>query len=149
MKLNLIVFIGLQASGKTTYYESHFADRGYVHINLDSLKTRRREKESFVDALERGADIVIDNTNPTKKDRDRYIPLAKEYGYTVTGYFFQSRLKDCLERNAKRSRVVPAKGLARCSRILEMPSLAEGFDEIYFVKIVNGGFDESPWKEEE
>ena len=43
IKQKLIVLMGLQASGKTTFFEQHFKDRGYVHISLDTLKTRNKE----------------------------------------------------------------------------------------------------------
>ena len=38
-----IIFIGLQASGKSTFYRQRLA-KDYVHINLDTLHTRNKEK---------------------------------------------------------------------------------------------------------
>lgn len=92
----------------------------------------------------------MDNTNPTKADRVRYIPLAKAAGYQVVGYFFESRLQDCLRRNAGRTgdAFVPRIAVAGTSNKLELPSLAEGFDRLYFVKIENGAFAVSEWRDD-
>lgn len=59
-----IVFIGIQASGKTTFYEQMLAGRGYVHISLDILHTRNKEDLLLMECLENGRSFVIDNTNP-------------------------------------------------------------------------------------
>ena len=87
------------------------------------------------DCHARDADYVVDNSNPTRADRARYIPAAKEAGYRVIGYFMQSRLQECIARNNLREgeERIPAKAIAMTSNRLEMPSKAEGFDELYFV----------------
>ena len=41
MKKNAIILIGLQASGKSTCYQRMWKD-DYVHINLDTLHTRKK-----------------------------------------------------------------------------------------------------------
>ena len=48
--MELVIFTGLQASGKTTFYGTRFRD-SHVRINLDMLKTRHRE-ELLVKAVE-------------------------------------------------------------------------------------------------
>ena len=37
-----IIFTGIQASGKSTFFKQHFRS-GFVHINLDTLHTRNKE----------------------------------------------------------------------------------------------------------
>ena len=100
--------------------------------------------------IREGKSFVIDNTNPTKADRQRYIPAAKAAGYRVEGYFFQSISKDCRERNAKRvgKARVPAAAIGAVSSKLEMPGLDEGFDVLYFVRIIDGDFVRENWKDE-
>ncbi len=133
-----IIFIGLQGSGKTYYYNQHFAGK-FRHISLDDLHTRSREKTAFQSCIDEGVDFVVDNTNPTREDRARYIGAAKAAGYIVTGYFFESRLRDCIRRNNQRTKDkrVPAKAIAATSNRLEMPSKDEGFDELFFVKRIS------------
>ena len=92
----IIIFIGLQASGKTTFYESLLACRGLVHINLDTLHTRHQEAMAIRTCLDSKKSLVIDNTNPQIIDRQRYIPLVRAQGYEVIGIFFQSRVRDCI-----------------------------------------------------
>jgi predicted kinase len=38
-----VIFIGVQTTGKTTFFKEHFVGT-HVHINLDMLRTRHREK---------------------------------------------------------------------------------------------------------
>jgi hypothetical protein len=50
----------------------------------------------------------------------------------VVGYYFQSRLQEALTRNRQRSGKanIPEKGLIARHQLLEIPSLAEGFDQL-------------------
>ena len=141
--------MGLQASGKTTFFERYLMDRGCVHINLDTLKTRNRETLEVTRCQESRLSYVIDNTNPTKEDRRRYIGPAKNQGYHIVGYFMQSKLGSCLERNNRRERQVPKKGILATFNKIEIPSLEEGFDELNFVWIEDGEFKISKWIEDE
>lgn len=44
--MEVIILIGIQGSGKSSFYKARFADT-HVRINLDMLKTRHREKLFF------------------------------------------------------------------------------------------------------
>lgn len=143
-----IIFMGIQASGKTTFYEQMLADKGYTHISLDVLHTRNREDLLLAECLDNGRSFVVDNTNPEISVREKYIKKAKEYGYQVIGIFFQSKVRDCIRRNEQRGLKVPQKAIACTSNNLQLPSLDEGFDELYFVSInINHQFKMSPWRE--
>ena len=96
---------------------------------------------------ESGKSFVIDNTNPEKMNRERYITKAKEHGYHIIGIFFQSIVRECVSRNEKRENKVPSKAIAATSNKLQLPSLEEGFDELYFVRINNNDFEISAWRE--
>lgn len=145
----MVILMGLQASGKSTFFDTEFKDKGYEHISLDQLKTRRKEADLIQTCLDENRNCVIDNTNPTKADRARYITPGKHSDFRVVGYFLQSKLADCLERNKKREKQVPKKGILATFNKIEMPSLDEGFDELNFVSIENGGFKISKWIENE
>ena len=143
-----IIFMGIQASGKTTFYEQMLADKGYTHISLDVLHTRNREDLLLAECLDNGRSFVVDNTNPEISVREKYIKKAKEYGYQVIGIFFQSKVRDCMRRNEQRGLKVPQKAIACTSNNLQLPSLDECFDELYFVSInINHQFKISPWRE--
>ena len=141
-----IIFIGLQASGKSTFYHQKLSQ--YVHINLDTLHTRNKERLLMEECFQSRRSFVVDNTNPTIEDRARYIKVAKEYGYEIRGYFFQSVLGDCIARNRSRTgkAQIPDKAIAATSNRLELPDMQEGFDRLYFVRMVQGDFVVEQWK---
>lgn len=145
---NAVVLIGLQGSGKSTFYNAYFEN--YIHISLDELHTRNRETNFISECLKEGKSFVIDNTNPTKADRQRYIPVAKENGYKVIGYYFAAKITDCMRRNGLRegrSRV-PDKAILVTYNRLEIPAYDEGFDELYYVTLENDEFKVEEWKDE-
>ena len=142
-----IIFIGIQASGKTKFYQRMLSDGAYSYISLDELHTRYQENMAISDCLEQAKPFVIDNTNPEVSDRERYIKKAKKHGYHVIGIFFKSIVKDCIGRNEDRGMKVPSKAIACTSNKLQMPSKEEGFDELYFVRIDNDDFEISTWRE--
>lgn len=135
MEKTMVIMIGIQGSGKSTFYHKYLAN-SYIRINLDTLKTRHQEELLISECIKDGKSFAIDNTNPTRADRQRYIPLAQYAGYKVIGYFMESKLKTCIERNNQRTELarIPATAIAATSNKLQMPSYDEGFDEIYFVK---------------
>ena len=135
MQKSMVIMMGLQGSGKSTFY-ARYLSNDYVRINLDTLKTRNRESLLIDECLSSGKRLAIDNTNPTRADRARYISLARENGYRIVGYFMESKIKDCIARNALREGTarVPNTAIAATSNKLEIPSYDEGFDELYFVK---------------
>lgn len=135
MDKTLVILMGIQGSGKSTFYHKHLA-ADFLHVNLDTLKTRYQERLLIERCIQQSKSFAVDNTNPTKADRQRYIPAAKDAGYRVVGYFMESKLQSCIERNNRRtgSARIPAMAIAATSNKLQMPSYDEGFDEIYFVK---------------
>lgn len=44
--MQLIIFIGVQASGKSTFYQQQFYST-HLRLNLDMLKIRHRENQLF------------------------------------------------------------------------------------------------------
>lgn len=146
-KKTAIIFIGIQASGKSTFYHDRFKD--YVHINLDILHTRNKEKLLLQECVESGNSFVVDNTNPTREDREKYIRVSKDHGYRVQGYYFQSSVSDCIARNQNREgkAKVPDQAVAATHRKLELPEYGEGFDELFYVRMEDGSFIVDEWKE--
>ena len=148
MEKIMVILMGIPGSGKSTFYRKHLAGN-FLHVNLDTLKTRHQERLLIQQCFEQGQNFVIDNTNPAKADRLRYIPDAKEAGYRIVGYFMESKLQSCIERNNQRSgsAKIPAKAIAAISNKLQMPSYDEGFDAIYFVKNNGKTMTIEDWRE--
>lgn len=144
-----VIFVGLQASGKSYFYLSNFY-KTHLRLNLDMLRTRHRENILFNACLESKQPVVIDNTNPTKEDREKYIRAFKSHRFGVTGYYFASNLSECLERNASREgkERIPDVGVKATYNKLVLPEYPEGFDELYYVTMKHGGFTIEEWKNE-
>lgn len=138
--MEAVIFVGLQAAGKSTFYQQRFFNT-HLRINLDMLKTRYRENLLLQACLEMKLPFVVDNTNPTIAERSRYLPLAKAARFWVTGYFFLPNLGESLRRNETRSgkEHVPSKGIAATYHKLQPPTLEEGFDKLYQVHAGEAG----------
>ena len=134
--MEAVIFIGIQGSGKSTFFHERFFDT-HVRINLDMLRTRTREQMLFNACLTAGQSFVIDNTNPLKSDRARYIPAARSAGFRVVAYFFQSTVREAMQRNNQRKlkAKIPPAAIAGTFKKLQPPSFDEGFDEIFTVTI--------------
>lgn len=143
-----IIFMGIPASGKSTFYQERFSGE-FTHINLDTLHTRNKETKLLEECLRKKISFVVDNTNPTESNRKRYIEAAKQNGYEIEGYFFQSIIADCIKRNSGRQgkACVPNTAIAGISNQLELPSYREGFHRLYFVHIQAGKFIVNPWND--
>jgi predicted kinase len=148
--MQAIIFIGIQATGKTTFYNDRFFNT-HVRISLDQLKTRHREREFLATCLRTRQSFVVDNTNPTIEDRKRYIDMVKDAEYEIIGYYFESKVQAAVARNDQRTakQRIPVKGVLSTYHKLQMPSYKEGFDRLYYVRVVEGGtFNVEEWKDE-
>lgn len=57
---------------KSSFYFDRF-QLSHIRLSLDMLGTRRREHILFGACLEAKQPVVIDNTNPTRVEREKYI----------------------------------------------------------------------------
>jgi predicted kinase len=145
--MEAVIFVGIQASGKSTFYLQRFFET-HIRINLDMLRTRHREQVLIDACLAAKQSFVIDNTNATREQRARYIAPARSAGFRIVGYYFQANLGDCIGRNRARTpaQMVPEKGIAAMYYRLQVPAMDEGFDELYSVRInTEGGFTVQEW----
>jgi predicted kinase len=145
-----VILAGIQGAGKSTFCRERFFD-SHVRINLDMLRTRHREDLLIKACLAAKQPFVVDNTNPTKEERAKYVVPAKQAGFRVVGYYLASKVEDCKQRLDKRTSAatVPIQGLLGTYKRLELPNLGEGFDALYYVSIgPDGTFCVSEWKDE-
>lgn len=123
----LIICRGLPASGKSTWAKQWVLEdpEHRVRINQDDIRlmlgkywvpnreplVQHIQKEALIEALERGYDIVIDNTNLNKKVLDCYRALTIDYGNHAIEYkdFFDTPLSVCIERDKQRDLKVTEK----------------------------------------
>ena len=145
-----IIFVGIQASGKSEFYKRNFADT-HVRINLDMFKTRNRERILLEACIETKQSFVVDNTNPTPDSRARYIRMAEKGGFHIIGYFFQTSVVDAVRRNNSRAgkAKVPNAAIVATETKTIRPLLSEGFHETYFVTITEDeGFHVEKYNED-
>ena len=148
--MEAVIFTGLQGAGKSTFYRERFFAT-HMRINLDMLKTRNRESRFLETCIETRQRFVVDNTNPTRAERKVYIEAAKQAGFRIVGYYFQSKIEECHRRNVQRpaEQQVPLHGIRGAADRLKLPSKDEGFDELYYVRIDESSrFVVEEWKDE-
>ncbi len=148
--MEAVIFVGIQGAGKSTFFKERFFD-SHVRINLDMLRTRHREKLIFEACLQAKQKFVLDNTNLTREEREKYIVRVKEFGFKVIAYYFQTNLAKAVERNNRREgkAKIPEKGLLGSFKRLQIPNFNEGFDELFYVSINDENqFIVEAWKDE-
>lgn len=145
----MILFIGIQATGKSTFYQQHFFAT-HLRISLDMLNTRNKQQQFMHTCFATQQAFVLDNTNPTKAERAPYIAQAQQNNYAITGYYFQSKLEDALRRNETRTGKarIPDIGIRGTLSKLEVPSYEEGFDKLFYVAMNYNTFTIEEWHDE-
>ena len=116
----LIICRGIPASGKTFWAKQWVLEDSEhrVRINQDDIRlmlgkywvpnreplVQHIQKEALIEALDRGYDIVVDNTNLNKKVLDFYRALVIDHGNHAIEFkdFFDTPLSVCIERDKNR-----------------------------------------------
>lgn len=117
----LVILVGIPGSGKTTLAQK-LIGRGYECFNADSIRKELYGTEAeqgdpqkvftiffkrLDEALNRGVDIVIDNTNLNAKQRKPILDRAAKANYKdIQLWLLDVPLDICLERNKARDRTV-------------------------------------------
>nr|WP_255650995.1 AAA family ATPase [Cesiribacter sp. SM1] len=102
---------------------------------MDLLRTRNRERQMLELCLRTSARFVVDNTNPTAEERQRYIVPALAARYELICYYFDTPLEAALSRNAMRSgkeRIID-KGIKATLNKMQPPAFNEGYSHIFHV----------------
>jgi len=116
----VLILRGLPASGKTTH-AMELVKRGYKRVNKDDLRAMidggrysgKNEKlilemrDMIIDlALIHGYDVVVDDTNFAQKHFDQIASIAEINGAELEVKVFDTPLKDCIRRDARRKNKV-------------------------------------------
>jgi predicted kinase len=147
----LVVLVGLQAAGKSTFREQAFAG-SHVTVSKDRYPRSARDRQGrqmreVRAALAAGRPVVVDNTNPAPEEWAPLVAAGHAAGGPVVAYWFVPDLAGSLRRNARRAgrERVPEVGVRATFRRLRRPGRADGFDAVHEVRFDGrGGFDVRP-----
>ncbi|MFV2176698.1 AAA family ATPase [Actinomadura sp. LOL_016] len=137
--VEVAVLVGLQASGKTTFYRARLAGT-HVHVSKDLFpKARRRQARQMrlvAEALEAGRDVAVDNTNPSPDEWAPLVEVGRRSGARTVAYWFPPDVALTMRRNALRPAEirVPDVGVYATLKRLRRPGPADGFDELWTVR---------------
>ena len=143
--MRIVVLVGLPGSGKSTYLERI----GATGLSSDAVRKLLADDETdqtihvrvfqtirylLEQRLEIGRPVTyIDATSLTPEERIPYVEIGRAHGCEVEAVFFDVPLAVCLERNARRHRVVPAEAMAKMAAKLVPPTVEEGFTRVMVV----------------
>ena len=139
--MRIVVLVGLPGSGKSTW----LGQRPGV-ISSDAMRRLLADDETdqtihtqvfqtvryvLEQRLNVGRPVTyIDATNLTPEERRPYVEIARARQVEIEAVFFDIPLAVCLDRNARRSRVVPAEAMEKLAAKLTPPTEDEGFARI-------------------
>jgi predicted kinase len=142
----LVVLVGLPASGKSTFTAARFAAT-HVVVSKDRMprsarNKRARQRREIEAALAEGRSVVVDNVNATVEERAEIVQVAHALGARAVAYVLESTTRESVARNAGREGKarVPNVAIFTAAKRLVLPERTEGFDEVHRVQIANGWF---------
>ena len=145
MIAELVVFSGLQASGKTMFYRERLA-ASHVLVSKDAWPNARRREDRqrrlVSEHLRAGRSVVVDNTNPTPAERAPLVVIARVASARVVSYAFITTVPEAVHRNALRTgrARIPDAGIYSVAKRLCPVLVSEGFDRRFMVQLTNQGF---------
>ena len=147
--MEAIILIGIQGCGKSTFYKEKYLN-SHMRISNDLLKTKTRENLLLEYCKNTNLSFVVDNTNITKNTRKKYIQFAQSLMIPIIGYYFKTDIERSIKLNQKRTgkEFVPEIGILGTYKKLELPSIDEGFTQLYYVDYMDNNFKIMEWKDE-
>lgn len=141
-QLEVIIMVGCPASGKSFFCEKFLVPKGYVRVNRDKLGSWQKCVKVMEEALSEQKKVVIDNTNPNRESRKRYIEAAKKFN--VRCRCFIMKVDSAHAKHNNRYRELTNSSHIKISDIIinsyfkhfEDPTVDEGFTEIVEVPFV-------------
>jgi tRNA uridine 5-carbamoylmethylation protein Kti12 len=103
----------------------------YNEVFQDCIDEATRQLEiAFIEAKDKGKDIIFDQTNLTIKSRRKKLSKLPSY-YRRGVVYFEVSLEEALKRNKTREgKFIPESILKRMYHQFEVPTISEGFDYV-------------------
>lgn len=151
---DIMIMVGLPGSGKSTFIDNTLLKRrkNYQIVCRDDIRlslgqeyearlepvVTMVEKVTCRALMERGLNIIIDETNTRIKYVQEHIDLANEYGYRKTIIALDTHINICKERREEIIEVIDRKYQQLSHLIMEADHL--DYDEWQWYSIINGKF---------
>ena len=139
----IILFVGMPTSGKTTFAESYLTPRGYIRVGRDVNKTNGKCLSVGKEVLEEGKSVVYDYVNASVDSRVAWIKLAKEFNVPIRCFYFDTQAELCYHLNDFREKFsngsekhVPKVAYNTYKKHFEAPTEEEGFSEVLSINFV-------------
>jgi polynucleotide 5'-kinase 3'-phosphatase len=137
----LVIMVGAQASGKSTFCKKYMAD--YKYMNNDTFSgTTAKFRKTVEKLLSAGNSVVIDNTNPSAEGRAKWLELSKLYKIQCgVAYMTATENRLYVEhmfrlRNILEIQTVPSIALRVFYKKFQKPSHLEGFQSICEIPLI-------------
>lgn len=123
----LAIVCGLPQSGKSTYAKA-MQEAGWVRVNPDDIRLALHGRQMYAPAedlvwanaklavralLLSGHRVVVDATNTTKKERDTWTSIAREFDVSLEAFVIQTSVEECHRRNDASEKPVPPEVIDR------------------------------------
>jgi bifunctional polynucleotide phosphatase/kinase len=151
---SMVIFVGSPASGKTSFYKMYLSKiTNTEYLNMDSFKgTASKFNKEVENILNKGKNLIIDNTNSKIKTRQKYTNIARTVNEKIKIFtiHFNTQKSICLHLNALRTKIVnvcvlnnrdncganvPAVAIHTYWKNLEIPDIEkEDFDILYTIQ---------------
>ena len=135
-KVELIILCGFPGSGKSYFASTVLSKLGYKIANRDTLGSWQKCAALVEQSLKDGDHVVVDNTNPDKESRGRYIKIANQLKVPAR-CFMMNVSKDHARHNNKFRELTDSKHTKISDMIFNMynskyqkPDKSEGFVDV-------------------
>ncbi|ODN99428.1 polynucleotide kinase 3'-phosphatase [Cryptococcus wingfieldii CBS 7118] len=160
-KIEIVLFVGYPASGKSSFYRKHFEPKGYAHVNQDTLRTKDKCLLVAEQELSNGKSVVVgdavltppvDNTNRDSATRAHWTALAAKMQAPIRVFHFLCPPELAKHNNLYRAYYGPSNEPTRTAlppvafgsfaSNYEKPTKQEGFVEVRTVNLHFEGTEE-------
>lgn len=140
------MLVGLPASGKSSWIESNSDSLNAFVLSSDKVREEWYGSEEeqgdpvkifehiykvAKEYLDNGHDVLIDATNISQKRRIQFNKDFKKYNKRVI--YFNTPYRECLYRDKTRERTVGKEVITRMYQALQIPTYAEGWNELMII----------------
>lgn len=138
----MIVLIGIPGSGKSTWAKTQncqvlssdefrrllSGDETNQNIHHQVFAAMRHMLRARMEIGQPAT--ILDATNLRWSDRRPWLQVAKKFDARAEAVFFNVPLALALERNRLRERQVPEDVIRQMHKLMQVPTMAEGFDDV-------------------